>query len=202
MTTMSEKPKIGIIISTTRDGRFGDRPAEWIKDLGNGQGEAEFEIVDLKDYPLPFFEEPVSPARQAPANEVAQRWARRIEELDGYIFVTAEYNHGIPAVLKNALDYAYHEFNRKPAAFVGYGGTGGARAVQQLRLILAQLQVAPVSSAVHIGFAEMMALQSGEKKFADFAHLGASAKTMLADLAWWTKALTDARAKTAYARAA
>jgi NAD(P)H-dependent FMN reductase len=190
---MSRKPKIGIIISTTRDSRFGDQPAKWVQELANRRGDAQFEIVDLKDYPLPFFEEAVSPAYQTPKNEVAQRWAKKIDEFDGYIFVTAEYNHSVPAVLKNALDYVYREFNRKPAGFIGYGGSGGARAVQQLRLILAQFQVASVSSAVHIGFAEMTALRSGEKKFADYPHLDASADAMLNDLLWWTRALKAAR---------
>jgi NAD(P)H-dependent FMN reductase len=199
---MSRKPKIGIIISTTREGRFGDRPAKWIKALATVRGDAEYEIVDLKDYPLPFFEEAVSPARRTPDNEVAQRWERKIDELDGYIFVTAEYNHGIPAVLKNALDYAYREFNRKPAGFVGYGGVGGARAVQQLRTILAQFQVASVSSAVHIGFAEMTAIGSGEKTFADFAHLGSTANALLDDLSWWVLALKTARSELAQAKAA
>src|SRR5918998_2839054 len=120
--------KIGIIISTTREGRFGDRPTQWLVDLAKSRGEAEFEIVDLRDYPLPFFNEPASPVHMPPKNEIAQRLGARIAEFDGYIFITAEYNHGIPAVLKNALDHIYSQFNRKPVAFVGYGGVGGARA--------------------------------------------------------------------------
>lgn len=199
---MSGKPKIGIIISTTRGARFGHKPAQWAKDLTVERDDAEFEIIDLRKYQLPFFEEAASPARTVPHSGAARRWANKINELDGYIFVTAEYNHGVPAVLKNSLDYAYSEFNRKPAAFIGYGGVGGARAVEQLRLILAELQVASVRNAVHIGMAEFGAMLSGEKAFADFPHLEASATAMLDDLMWWTNALRNARHESWQAKAA
>ena len=102
---------------------------------------------------------------------VALRWGRKMAELDGYIFVTAEYNHSIPAVLKNALDYAYLEFNRKPATFVGYGGVGAARAVEQLRLILAELQVASLKHTVHINAGEFVAMLTQGKSFDDFPYL-------------------------------
>jgi len=121
------KPHIGIVISTTREGRFGDEPAAWIRDLAAARGDLEVEIIDLRDYPMPFFDEPASPLYVPPQNEAARRWGQKVAELDGFIFVTAEYNRGVPAALKNALDYAYREFNRKPAAYVGYGGVGGAR---------------------------------------------------------------------------
>ncbi|MDB5482559.1 MAG: putative reductase (flavin mononucleotide reductase) dehydrogenase, partial [Caulobacteraceae bacterium] len=118
-------------------------------------------------------------------------------ELDGFIFVTAEYNRGPPAALKNALDYAYKEFNRKPAAFVGYGGVGGARAVEHLRLICIELQMAPTRSGVHIGGADFIGMYMQGKTFADMPHLDPTAIAMLDELAWWTNVLRHARTETA-----
>src|SRR5215831_4182299 len=193
------KSRIGIVISTTRIGRFADKPVEWLWNLASARTDMEFEIIDLRKYPLPFFDETMSPAWGAPKNEIAQRWARKVAELDGFIFVTAEYNHGIPAVLKNALDYAYKEFNRKPAAYVGYGGVGGARAVEQLRMVNIELQMAPTRSAVHIGGADFMGMFLEGKTFADLPHLEPAAQAMLDELSWWVKALKAARAATATA---
>src|SRR5450755_3190269 len=130
---MQKRPKIGIIISTTRPGRFADVPTNWLFNIAKERDDANFEIVDLRDYPMPFFEEKMALAYAPTQNEAALRWQKKIASLDGYIFVTAEYNHSIPAVLKNALDYLYSGIHRKPATFVGYGGTGAARAVEHLR---------------------------------------------------------------------
>jgi NAD(P)H-dependent FMN reductase len=190
---MPQLPRIGVILSTTRTGRFADRPAEWLMKLASQRTDATFEVVDLRDYPMPFFDEPRSPITVTPKNEVALRWAKKLAELDGFVFVTAEYNHGIPAVLKNALDYAYAEYNRKPATFVGYGSTGGARAVEQLRLVLAELQVATLRHAVHIGYAEFVGMLMQGKTFADYPHLDASAGKMLDDLVWWANSLRAGR---------
>jgi NAD(P)H-dependent FMN reductase len=187
------KPKIGIVISTTREGRFGDRPTRWLFDIASARAEADFEVVDLRDYPLPFFNELASPVHVAPKNEVAQRFGEKIAEFDGYIFITAEYNHGIPAVLKNAIDHVYPQLQRKPAAFVGYGGVGGARAIEHLRLILIELQAAPLRNAVHIGLAEFLGLLQQGKAFSDYPYLEQSATLMLDDLLWWARALKTAR---------
>jgi NAD(P)H-dependent FMN reductase len=187
------KPRVGIVISTTREGRFGDKPAVWIRDLAAARGDLAVEIIDLRDYPLPFFEERASLLAAAPRNEVARRWGQKVAELDGFIVVTAEYNRGPPAVLKNALDYAYQEFNRKPVAFVGYGGVGGARAVEQLRLSSIELQMAPTRSGVHIGGADFIGMLMHGKTFADAPHLEPAAVAMLDELAWWTHALKAAR---------
>ncbi|MEA2727160.1 MAG: hypothetical protein QOF70_1635 [Acetobacteraceae bacterium] len=187
------KPHIGIVISTTREGRFGDKPAAWIRDLAAARGDLEVEIIDLRDYPMPFFDEPASPLYVPPKNEAARRWGQKVAELDGFIFVTAEYNRGVPAALKNALDYAYKEFNRKPAAYVGYGGVGGARAVEQLRLISVELQMAPTRSGVHIGGADFFGMLMQGKTFADMPHLEPTAVTMLDELTWWVHALKSAR---------
>lgn len=191
------KPRIGIVISTTREGRFGDKAAAWIHQIAAARGDLAFEIVDLRDYPMPLFEEAASPAYVPPKNEAARRWGRKVAELDGFIFVTAEYNRGPPAALKNALDHAYTEFNRKPAAFVGYGGVGAARAVEQLRLICIELQMAPTRSGVHIGGADFIGLFMQGKTFADMPHLDPTATAMLDEFAWWTHALNAARAETA-----
>lgn len=186
-------PRIGIILGSTRQGRFADKPAAWIMNLAKAHPEATFELVDLRDYPMPFFDEPRSPMMVPPKNEVALRWGKKVAELDAFIFVTAEYNHSISAVLKNALDYAYAEFNRKPATFIGYGNAGGARGVEQLRLILAELQVASLKHAVHIGYTEFIGMLMHGKTFEDFPHLEQSATKMFADLVWWTNALKAAR---------
>jgi NAD(P)H-dependent FMN reductase len=188
-----QKPKIGIIISTTRESRFGHRPAEWILKLAQERGDAQYEIVDLRDYPMALFDAPMSPRFAPPEGEVARRWATKIEELDGYIFVTAEYNRSISAALKNALDHIYYEPARKPAAFVGYGSVGAARAVEQLRLMAIELGMAPTKSAVHIGMEPFLGMLQHGKDFADYDYLAPTATVMLDELAWWTKTLRAGR---------
>ncbi len=188
------KPKIGVIIGSTRPGRFGDKPAEWIAERAKATGECDVEIVELRDFPLPFFDEQGSPAYAPSQAAGAKAWQDKIASLDGYIFTAAEYNRSPTGVLKNALDYAYNEWNNKPAAFVGYGGVGGARAIEQLRLIAIELQMAPIRNGVHIVWADYAQVASGDKKLSDFAHLNQAADDQLKQLAWWTKALMTARA--------
>lgn len=188
---MNNPVKIGIIISSTRQGRFGDHPATWIDQHMQKQAAFSPQLVDLRDFPLPFFDEEKSPIRATPP--VAKAWSDRMGAMDGFIFVVAEYNHGIPAVLKNALDHAYPEFVRKPAAYIGYGGLGAARAIEQLRLNCIELQMAPLRHAVHITMEPYMAVAKGERQLSDFSYLNESAQTMLDDLAWWTRALQLAR---------
>ena len=192
---MIEPVRIGIVLGSTRAGRFADRPAEWLLRIANKREGVAFELVDLRDYPLPFFDEPKSPFREPSRNEVALQWARKVAALDAFVFVTGEYNHSIPASLKNALDYLYAEWNRKPAAFVAYGNAGGARGVEQLRLVLVELQVASVRSAVHIGRPEFMDLLVNGKTFADFPHLERAANVMLDDLIWWGRTLRVGRTR-------
>jgi len=191
------KLNTGIIVGSTREGRFADKPAQWIFDLARERSELEVELIDLRDYPLPFFEDASSPAYGPSPNAVAQRWQKKIESLDGFIFTAAEYNRGPTAVLKNALDYAYNEWNNKPAAFAGYGGTGGTRAVEQLRLIAIELQLAPIRTGVHILLPDFLAVRSGEKTLAEIAHLNEGARGMLDQFTWWAKALKVAREATA-----
>lgn len=186
-------PRIGIILSTTREGRFADKPAAWLQAIAAERTDLSFELVDLRDYPLPFYDWPASPIRKPIDTPAVLRWRETLAGLDGFIFVTAEYNHSIPAVLKNAIDHVFIEWQRKPAAFVGYGNAGGARAIEQLRLILIELKMAPLQTAVHIGMTELRAMKAGEKDFADYEHLAHSAGLMLDDLLWWTTALKAAR---------
>jgi len=187
------QPRIGIIIGSTREGRFGDKPAAWIHTLARQRSDLQFELIDLRDHPLPFFDEAL-PLTWAPAkHSAAQAWAAKVASLDGFIVVTPEYNHGPSAVLKNALDYAYAEFNRKPIAFVGYGGVGAARAIEQLRLNAVELQMAPIRNAVHIGMVEFMGILQQGKHFDDYPHLAQSANGLLDDLAWWAASLKNAR---------
>lgn len=191
MTT--SKPLIGIVIGSTREGRFGDKPAHWIHGIAQQRSDLDFKLIDLRERPLPFFDESMSLAWSPAKNEVAQRWAQEIDALDGLIVVTPEYNHGPSAVLKNALDYAYKEFNRKPIGFVGYGGVGAARAIEQLRQVAVELQMAPVRNAVHIGMMEFMGVWQQGKRFEDFPHLAQAAGGLLDDMAWWAVSLKKAR---------
>jgi NAD(P)H-dependent FMN reductase len=196
---MQKRPKIGIIMSSTRPGRFADVPTNWLFNIAKGRSDADFEIVDLRDYPMPFFEEK-APLHAAPAqNETARRWGAKIAGFDGYIFVTAEYNRGIPAVLKNAVDYLYLEIQRKPAAFVGYGGTGAARAIEQLGQILA---TASLKHSVHIGMTEMMGMLREGKSMADYPYLDDFAKRMLDEIVWWSNTLKQGRSGSEVAEAA
>ena len=187
------KPKIAVIIGTTRATRFGEKPAKWIHGVAAERGDMDLELVDLRDYPMPFFDEPATNAWMPSKNEVALRWQKKVAEFDGYIFVTAEYNRGVPGVLKNALDYAYPEWNRKPAAYVGYGSVGAARSIEHLRLICVELQMAPIRTGVHIQGADFMAVWQQGKEISELAYLQPNSKSMLDELQWWTRALMVAR---------
>ena len=150
--------KIAVIISSTRDSRFGEKPAQWILDKANAFDGISAELVDLKDFDLPFFNEMASNLWMPSSDPKAVAWQNKIAEFDGYIFVVAEYNRSITGALKNALDQAYKEWNHKAMAAFGYGGTGAARAVEHLRNIAVELQMVPVRGAVHIGGGDFMAV--------------------------------------------
>jgi NAD(P)H-dependent FMN reductase len=188
------KPHVAVIISTTRATRFGEKPAKWIHEIAAARGDMSVELIDLRDYPMPFFDEPASNAWVPSKNAVAQRWQKKVAEFDGYIFVTAEYNRGIPAVLKNALDYAYPEWIRKPAACVGYGSVGAARSIEQLRLNCVELQMAPTRTGVHLQGADFVAALMQGKDIREFTYLLDNSKAMLDELHWWARALMVARA--------
>ena len=187
-------PKIAIIISSTRDTRFGDKPARWIHDIAAQRSDIDVELVDLRDFPLPFFNEVASNAWAPSQNEVAQRWQRKVAEFDGYIFIVAEYNHSITAALKNALDQSYVEWIHKPAAYVGYGSVGAARAIEHLRLINVELQMVPTRAGVHIQGGDFMAVSRQGKSLNELSYLQPNVAAMLDDLTWWAKTLKEARA--------
>ena len=188
---------ISVIVGSTRQGRFSEKPAQWILQHLQKRDGIEARLLDLRDFPMPFFDQaapPAMPGRAPYGNEVVKRWTSAIAASDGFVFVTPEYNFGPSAVLKNAIDWVYPEWNRKAAAFVSYGGAAGARSVQQLRETAIELQLAPVRSSVHIPAATLWAHFQGGDVDAGLAELEAPAKTMIDDLLWWTGALKAARA--------
>lgn len=140
--------KVAIIVGSTRPGRIGEAVARWVHEIARKRPDAEFELVDIETFQLPLLDEPVPPSRGQYSQPHTQAWAAKIGSFDAYVFVTPEYNHGPPGALKNALDYLYAEWNNKAAGFVGYGSAGGVRAVEQLRLVMGELQVADVRNQV------------------------------------------------------
>lgn len=190
------KPKIAVIIGSIRPNRFGDKPAKWIADHAKARGDADVELVDLADYPLPLFDAPASDAWMPATNPVAIKWQQKLNEFDGYIFVTAEYNRSVPGALKNAIDHAYTPFLRKAAAFIGYGSVGGARAVEHLRNIAVELQMAPTRQGIHIGGSDFMPIMFGQKTWDETkGNFDAFVPDLLDNLVWWTNATRAARAK-------
>lgn len=193
---MSNTPNIAIIIGSTRATRFADKPAEWMLMQAQARSDMTVELVDLRDFDLPLFDEPASNLWMPSSDPRAVAWQQKIAEFDGYIFVTAEYNHSITGALKNALDQAYNEWNRKPMGAIGYGGVGAARAVQHLRHIAIELQMVPVRGAVHIAGGDFMAVHplganGGMESIED--HLVGGAKALLDDIVWWANATKAAR---------
>jgi NAD(P)H-dependent FMN reductase len=171
-------------------------PAKWILKQARARGDMDVQLIDLRDHPMPFFDEMASNMWMPSQNPEAIRWQETVGGFDGYIFVVAEYNHSITGVLKNALDQAYKEWNRKPFTAIGYGGTGAARAIEHLRLIAVELQMVSTHAAVHIGGADFMAVHPmfGKKPIEEIeANLLVSAKTALDELVWWAKATMAAK---------
>ena len=194
---MTAKPRIAIIVGSTRAARYADAPTQWILKQAQARDDLEVEVVDLRDHPLPFFDEIASNRWMPSQDPEAVRWQQRIGQFDGFIFVVPEYNHSIPAVLKNALDQAYKEWNRKPFTAIGYGGTGASRAIEHLRLISIELQMVPTHGAIHIGGGDFMAVHPafGNKPIEEIeAHLIPAATDALDGLVWWAKATMAAKA--------
>ena len=140
--------RIGIILGSTRPNRNGEAVARWVLDLASRRDDAEFELVDLRDYPLPHLDEPIPPSAGQYQHDHTRQWAETIASFDGFVMVTPEYNHSTSGVLKNAIDYLYAEWNNKAVGFVSYGVAGGARAVEHLRLVAGELQMADVRQQV------------------------------------------------------
>jgi NAD(P)H-dependent FMN reductase len=182
--------RIAIILGSTRPGRNGEAVARWVHDIAARRKDAEFELVDIKSFDLPLLDEPVPPSMGKYTKPHTKAWAAKIDSFDGYVFVTAEYNHGPSGALKNAIDFLYREWNNKGAAFVSYGSAGGARAVEQLRLVMAELQVATVRAQV------LLSLFSDFENFSVFKpaamHEGALG-AMLDQLVPWAHALKALR---------
>jgi len=196
--------KIQIIVGTTRQGRFSEKAASYIYQEAKTRKEIEAEIVDLRDYPMPFFDEPTSPAmfevmKHEYTNEFVKKWLAKIAEADGYIIITAEYNHGYPAVLKNAIDYRFKEWNKKSVGFVSYGSSGGARSIEQLQQVVIELGMVPIKNAVQIPSDVYLAVRN--EKVPVKPELFAPLRTgrvdrievFFTDLIWTTKALMSAR---------
>jgi NAD(P)H-dependent FMN reductase len=194
---MPHKPHIAIVVGSTRANRFADIPLRWLVDQTSARDDLEFEIIDLRDHPLPLFELVVPPAmdhRHYVSPEQAALGAL-LDAADGFIFLTNEYNHAPSATLKNALDHYFVELVRKPVAFVGYGNVGGARAIEQLRQVIAELDMASVRPTVGVLGFQMVAIRAEGKDPAEvFAPLVPRLEALLADLHWWTVALRTARA--------
>jgi NAD(P)H-dependent FMN reductase len=140
--------RIGIILGSTRPNRNGEQVAKWVLDIATRREDAEFELIDLRDYPLPHLDEPLPPSMGQYQQDHTKQWATTIASFDGFVIVTPEYNHGTSGVLKNAIDYLYAEWNNKAVGFVSYGGVGGARAAEHLRLVAGELQMADVRQQV------------------------------------------------------
>ena len=188
MTTPLE---IKIIVGSVREGRISLPIAHWVKQQIDGRAEFRAEMLDLADWQLPMFAEPNPPATGKYTGEKQRAWAATIGPADGYILVAPEYNHGMSGALKNALDTVYAEWGRKPVAFVAHGGMGGARSVEQLREVVVALEMAPLSSAVHLQGAHK--LREGDRFNAGETENRRLA-TLFDELDWWGRALRTARA--------
>lgn len=190
-------PKIAIVIGSTRDARFADKPAQWLFEKATSlRDDLDIELVDLKDFDLPMFNEMASNLWMPSSDEKAVAWQEKMAEFDGYIFITPEYNSSMPASLKNAFDQAGKEWIRKPAAAFGYGAVGGARAVEHMRAVVINLAMVPVRSAAYISgadFFKVSPLGANAEMSEIEANLLPSVVAMLDDLAWWTKATKAAR---------
>ena len=187
---------ISVIVGSTRQGRFSEKPAKWIFQHLEKRGDIDARLLDLRDFPMPFLDQPLPPAmpgRPPYEHEVVKKWTAAIARSDGFVFVTPEYNYGTSAVLKNAIDWVYPEWNRKAVGFVSYGSAMGTRAVQQLRETAIELQLAPIRSSVHIPVATLWAHYQGGDVDAGLAELETTATALIDDLLWWTAALKRAR---------
>jgi NAD(P)H-dependent FMN reductase len=183
--------RIGIIIGSTRPGRVGARVAEWVRSTAAAHtDEAQFDLIDLLDFSLPHYDEPIPASQGRYQHEHTLAWADKIAGYDGFIFVTPEYNHSISGALKNAIDYLYAEWNDKAAAIVSYGGVGGARAAEHLRLILGEIQIADVRQ--QLAFSMLHDFEGWTELRASDAHV-AQAGVMVDQLVAWAGALRAVR---------
>jgi len=184
--------KVAIIVGSTRPGRKADTVARWVYEIAKKRSDASFEIVDIADFNLPLLDEAMPPMMAQYSQPHTKTWAEKIGGFDAFVFVTPEYNHSTSGALKNAIDFLFREWNDKAAGFVGYGATGGTRAVEHLRLMMAEVKVAGVRAQV------ALSLITDFEKFTTFKpapHQEQAVSTMLNDLVGWGEALKSLRAK-------
>lgn len=194
----ANKLNIAIIIGSTRAARFAPKAAEWLLGVARERSDMRFELVDLKAFDLPLFDEQASNLWLPSSDPRAIAWQKKIAGFDGYIVVAAEYNRSMTGSLKNAFDQAYVEWGRKPIGFMGYGSLGAARAIEHARQVAVELQMVPVRTAVHLGSGEFFAVMRGERSMQDVqALLLPAAGEMLDQLAWWGQATRAAREQAA-----
>jgi NAD(P)H-dependent FMN reductase len=182
--------RVAIIIGSTRPGRNGEAVGKWIHEIAKKRNNVDFELIDVRDFNLPLLDEPIPPSMGKYSKEHTKAWSVKIDSFDAYIFVTAEYNHGIPGSLKNAIDFLYKEWNNKVAGFVSYGSAGGVRVVEQLRLVMAELKVATVRAQV------TLSLFTDFENFSNFRPAPfqvKSANAMLDEVVAWSGALKTLR---------
>lgn len=182
--------KIAIILGSTRPERNGEAVAHWVLELAEKRNDAEFELIDLEEVDLPFLDEPIPPSQGRYVHDHTKEWSARIAGFDAFVFVAAEYNHGISAALKNAIDFLYKEWNNKAAGFVGYGSLGATRAVEHLRMVMAEVQVATVRAQVALSFStdfkDMNEFTPADRQSKDLS-------TMLDQLIAWGEAMSSVR---------
>ncbi len=188
----NQRLRVAIIIGSTRPGRNGEAVSRWIYEIARSRDDAEYELVDIKDYNLPLLDEPIPPSMGQYSNQHTKIWSKKIDSFDAYVFVTPEYNHGTSGALKNAIDYLFKEWNNKVAGFVSYGSAGGVRAVESLRLVMAEVKVATVRAQVQFS------LFTDFENFSSFKpheiHMK-STNNMLDEVIAWASAMKTLRIK-------
>ncbi|MEO8959408.1 MAG: NAD(P)H-dependent oxidoreductase [Rudaea sp.] len=187
-------PKLHILICSTRPGRIGPSVAGWFHGFAQQHGKFEIALIDLADFNLPIYDEPIHPARQDYKHEHTRKWSASVASADAYIFVTPEYNYSPPPSLVNALDYVYREWNYKPCGFVSYGGvSGGLRAVQNVKMQVTTLKMMPMMEGVMVPMAASLIDDKGT--FQSNELIDKSAATLLDELRYWTDGLKAMREK-------
>jgi NAD(P)H-dependent FMN reductase len=193
-------PTISLIVASTRTRRFADIPLAWLRERLGARDDFALEVLDLREHPLPFYDHPKPPSwnRRVYATDAEAAVGRALDAADGFIVLTNEYNHGYTAALKNVLDHYFVEFEHKPIGFVGYGNVGGSRAIEQLRLVAAELYMVSVRTSVHIFGHQMRELgEHPDAREAVFDVVEPRLEAMTSDLLWWANALVPARAEDA-----
>jgi len=192
--------KVGIIVGSTRPGRKAEAVARWVHEIARKRTDADFEVVDIQDFNLPLLDEPVPPSLGQYSKPHTKAWAAKVDSFDAFVFVTPEYNHGTSGALKNAIDFLFAEWNNKAAGFVGYGSAGGVRAVEQLRLVFAELHAVTIRDSVSFAGAWEQFDAAGALINPERAER--SMDVMLRRLQWWAVALSHARAREPYSQTA